>query len=68
MPLYYRRDSDDVPRGWIQIVKEAIRTSAPIFCTRRMIKEYTEQMYVPAARSTGAIESEWVEAWKALSV
>jgi starch phosphorylase len=68
VPLYYRRDSDDVPRGWIQIVKEAIRTSAPIFCTRRMIKEYTEQMYVPAARSTGAIESEWVEAWKALSV
>ncbi len=68
VPLYYRRDSDNVPRGWIQIVKEAMRTAAPIFSTRRMIKEYTEQMYVPAARNTGAIEREWVEAWKALSI
>ena len=33
-----------------------------------MIKEYTEQMYVPAARNAGAIETEWEEAWKALSV
>jgi starch phosphorylase len=68
VPLYYRRDSDNVPRGWIQIVKEAIRTAGPVFCTRRMIKEYTMQLYVPAARNTGAIESEWEEAWKALSV
>jgi starch phosphorylase len=68
VPLYYRRDSDNIPRGWIQIVKEAIRTAAPVFSTRRMIKEYTEQLYVPAARNAGAIETEWVEAWKALSV
>lgn len=68
VPLYYRRDSDNVPRGWIQIVKEAIRTAAPAFSTRRMIKEYTEQMYVPAARNAGIIEREWEEAWEALSV
>jgi len=68
VPLYYQRDSDSVPRGWIQIVKEAMRTAAPVFSTRRMIKEYTEQLYVPAARNAGAIETEWVEAWKALSV
>jgi starch phosphorylase len=68
VPLYYQRDPDNIPRGWIQIVKEAIRTAAPIFCTRRMIKEYTEQLYVPAARNTGAIETEWEEAWEALSL
>ena len=68
VPLYYQRDSDDVPRGWIQIVKEAMRTAAPIFCTRRMVKEYAEQLYVPAARNAGAIDAQWEEAWKALSV
>ena len=67
-PLYYHRDSDNVPRDWIQVVKEAMRTAIPIFCTRRMIKEYTQRMYVPAARQAGVIEAAWEEAWKALSV
>ncbi len=68
IPLYYQRDSDNVPRGWIQVVKEAMRTAAPVFCTRRMIKEYTRLMYVPAAREAGAIDALWEETWKALSV
>ena len=49
VPLYYTRDLDGVPRGWIQIVKNAIRTIAPRFCARRMVKEYMELMYAPAA-------------------
>jgi len=48
VPLYFDRDSDGVPRRWVQVVKEAIRTAAPIFSARRMVKEYTERMYVPA--------------------
>ena len=51
VPLFYRRDADDVPRGWVRLMKEAIRTSVPVFSTRRMVKEYTERLYVPAARS-----------------
>jgi starch phosphorylase len=48
VPLYFDRDTDGVPRLWIQVVKEALRTAAPIFSARRMVKEYTENMYVPA--------------------
>ncbi|OQY18414.1 MAG: hypothetical protein B6I34_10785 [Anaerolineaceae bacterium 4572_32.1] len=48
-PLFYKRDAGDVPRGWVQVMKEAIRTSVPVFCTRRMVKEYTKLCYVPAA-------------------
>ena len=48
VPLYFDRDTDGVPRHWIQVVKEAIRTAAPIFSARRMVKEYAERMYVPA--------------------
>jgi len=49
-PLFYRRDADGVPRGWVRVMKEAIRTAMPVFCTRRMVKEYTERLYVPAAK------------------
>ena len=50
VPLFYQRDTDSVPRGWVQVMKEAIRTSMPVFCARRMVKEYTERLYIPAAR------------------
>ena len=29
VPLYFDRDTDGIPRRWTQLVKEAIRTSAP---------------------------------------
>ncbi len=50
VPLYFDRDSDGIPRQWTNLVKEAIRTAAPVFSARRMVKEYTERMYVPAMR------------------
>ena len=50
VPLYYQRDRAGVPHGWVHMVKEAIRSIVPRFCTRRMLKEYVEQIYIPAAR------------------
>lgn len=51
IPLYYERDMKGVPRGWVRMIKQAIRSVAPRFCTRRMAKEYTEQMYLSAAQA-----------------
>jgi starch phosphorylase len=51
VPLYYDRDRGDVPHGWISVVKEAIRSTVPQFCARRMLKEYTDRMYIKAAQS-----------------
>jgi starch phosphorylase len=48
VPAFYERDEQDVPRRWVGVIKEAIRTVAPRFCTRRMVKEYVEKMYEPA--------------------
>jgi starch phosphorylase len=48
VPTFYERDQQGVPRRWVQMVKEAIRTIAPRFSTRRMLKEYVERMYLPA--------------------
>ena len=51
-PLYYERDRSGVPRAWTRLVKDTIRSVAPVFCARRMMKEYTELMY--AAPGPGA--------------
>jgi len=51
VPSFYDRDADGVPRRWLQVVKEAIRTVAPNFTTRRMLKQYAEEMYLPALSS-----------------
>ncbi|MBM3778356.1 MAG: glycosyltransferase family 1 protein [Acidimicrobiia bacterium] len=51
VPAFYARDLHGVPRQWVQIVKEAIRTVLPRFSTRRMVKEYVREMYGPALRA-----------------
>ena len=48
VPAYYDRDASHVPRRWLGVVKESIRTVGPRFCARRMVKEYAERMYAPA--------------------
>jgi starch phosphorylase len=45
---FYDRDADGVPHRWLATVKEAIRSVAPRFSARRMVKEYVERMYAPA--------------------
>ncbi|MGD8466487.1 MAG: alpha-glucan family phosphorylase [Anaerolineae bacterium] len=48
VPLYYDRDATGIPRGWIAVMKESMRSSMAAFSMRRMIKEYIAQMYLPA--------------------
>jgi starch phosphorylase len=48
IPLYYKVSDDGVPHGWVKLMKESIRSNAPRFSARRMIKEYIEKFYVPA--------------------
>ena len=49
VPLYYDRDAGHIPHGWLQVVRQTIRSVTPAFSTRRMMKEYVERMYIPAA-------------------
>jgi starch phosphorylase len=49
IPLYYLERSDDnIPREWLGRVRQSIRTLAPRFSMRRMLREYVERMYHPA--------------------
>jgi len=51
IPLYYDQDRSGVPHEWIRMVKETVSSIVPNYCARRMLKEYTERMYIPAVQS-----------------
>jgi starch phosphorylase len=55
VPTFYDRDAQGIPRRWLRIVKESIRTVLPRFSARRMVKEYVRTMYAPALGSEQAV-------------
>jgi starch phosphorylase len=54
IPLYYQRDRDGLPRGWIKRMKRTIRTLGWRFNADRMVMDYTEKCYIPAAGGTSS--------------
>jgi starch phosphorylase len=54
IPLFYNRDRDGLPRGWIKRMKRAIRTLGWRFNADRMVMDYTLKCYVPAAGGTSS--------------
>jgi len=54
IPLYYQRDRDGLPRGWIKRMKRTIRTLGWRFNADRMVMDYTMKCYVPAAGGTSS--------------
>jgi starch phosphorylase len=49
IPLYYKRDARGLPVEWLQKMKHALRIAGEKFDARRMVQEYVNQYYVPAA-------------------
>lgn len=49
IPQFFDRDGQGIPRRWVARMKRSIQTIAPVFNTHRMVKEYAETLYRPAA-------------------
>jgi starch phosphorylase len=49
VPLYYNRDATGLPRPWIARQKNAFRTLAWRFNADRMVMDYVQHGYLPAA-------------------
>lgn len=50
IPAFYERDAETgIPRRWIEIMKASIRSCASRFSMRRMVIDYAERYYMPAA-------------------
>ncbi len=51
VPLYFERNRQGVPIGWLRCMKNAIATIAPTFNSHRMVKQYLGRYYLPCLRS-----------------
>ncbi len=52
VPLFYERTAEGIPVGWIDRVKHNWRTLGPFVTAARMVRDYTTQLYEPAAASS----------------
>ena len=51
IPAYYERDATGIPVQWLQRMRSSIATTIWRFSTTRMLHEYVERLYLPAAAS-----------------
>jgi len=71
VPLFYGRQADGLPRAWIARMKKSMKELTPVFSTNRMLFEYGEGYYLPAARfsrglgADGFARARAFAAWKA---
>ena len=81
-PLFYERNEDGVPSGWLERVRYALTTLSPELSADRMVTQYVEQLYTPAhhfavklaaghyaaARSFAAWKNRVTQAWSDVAV
>ncbi len=48
-PKFYDRDDDGVPVRWVEMVRHTVTSLGPRVLAARMVRDYTEQYYAPAA-------------------
>ncbi|BCI54446.1 alpha-1,4 glucan phosphorylase [Mycolicibacterium litorale] len=50
-PRFYERDEHGIPLRWVEMVRHTLRVLGPKVLASRMVRDYTEKYYAPAARS-----------------
>ena len=49
VPQFYERDAEGVPRAWVSRIRASLARLTPRFSSNRMLAEYLERLYLPAA-------------------
>ncbi|MGY1650034.1 alpha-glucan family phosphorylase [Geodermatophilus sp. SYSU D01119] len=52
LPRFYETDRDGIPTRWVEMVRHTLRETGPKVLATRMVRDYVEQLYVPAAGSS----------------
>ncbi len=55
VPLFYARQKDNMPRGWIAYIKKSLRKLSPVFNTHRMLEDYNDMFYLAAANGLNSM-------------
>lgn len=58
VPRFYERDEHGMPRAWLAQIRHALSSLSDQLSSERMLAEYVEHLYVPAARSVRAVSSD----------
>jgi starch phosphorylase len=80
IPEFYTRDQQGIPTAWVTRMRNSMSQLTPRFSTNRVVREYTERHYLPAAAAyrersadkgaLGAQVSDWrhmlEQSWPAL--
>jgi starch phosphorylase len=70
-PRFYDRTSSGVPTRWVESIRHTLSTLSPALSADRMVREYVERLYLPAAAAEAAISANGYQpardlaAWKA---
>ncbi|MET9421484.1 MULTISPECIES: alpha-glucan family phosphorylase [unclassified Streptomyces] len=67
-PRFYDRGTGGLPDRWIEMVRRTLTTLGPKVLAGRMVREYVERLYAPAARAHRALDATSAQdlaAWKA---
>jgi len=70
VPLFYDKDGEGIPKGWVAMVRASMTRLTPRFNSARMMQEYVEKIYRPAAiayrkrSANGARLAEELAAWQ----
>jgi starch phosphorylase len=69
-PRFYDRDGDDVPTAWVARIRHTLSTLSSPLSAERMVREYVERLYLPAAsyerrlRGGDYADARSLSAWK----
>ncbi|MEU5512742.1 glycosyltransferase family 1 protein [Streptomyces fungicidicus] len=67
-PSFYERGRGGLPDRWIEMVRRTLSLLGPKVLAGRMVREYVERLYAPAARAHRALDPDSARAlaaWKA---
>jgi starch phosphorylase len=67
VPLFYDRKPRSVPRGWVRRIRSSLKTLGPKVSATRMLREYVEWAYDPAAARAEALAANGYQRAKALA-
>jgi starch phosphorylase len=66
VPAFYERDNRGIPPRWVAKVRASMSRLAPQFSCNRMVRDYVQQFYLPAAQRHAQRQSSGAEltAWE----
>jgi glycogen phosphorylase len=61
-PRFYDNDEEGVPVRWIEMVRHTLKSLGPKVLATRMVRDYVNKLYTPAAHSSRTLNGDYVGA------